>query len=88
MNPQSWSCIRACCLYEPTDAGVDYVIFSKPVTFAACEDEGCVDIEIVDDDIVEDVEDFAVTLLRDGLDKDIELGNALATIEIFDDDGN
>ena len=59
------------------------------MTFEACEREACTEVEIIDDCELEDTEQFRVTLLRDGLDSDICIGDdSITTITITDADGD
>lgn len=56
--------------------------------FYPCQRRKCVDIEIIDDCELEATEKFNVTLMRNGLQNDVVIGNSLTTITITDDDGN
>ena len=76
------------CIISFSVAPMDYKQ-TTPVTleFEMCSMEQCHSIPIVDDDEVENVEMFYVTLeVTDGMDKDkIRLDPVNGTIEIYDD---
>ena len=57
------------------------------VTFHECDKRHCVNIEIVDDLVLEDVESFNVSIVRNGLDNSISLNPEVAQINITDNDG-
>ena len=59
------------------------------MTVPACERQACTEVEIIDDCELEDTEQFRVSLLRNGLDQDISIGDDSTTIiTITDDDGD
>ena len=61
---------------------------STILMFEACERQRCVNVTIVDDDILEMTESFHVTLERTpGLDMRIRLDQVDGVVEITDDDG-
>ena len=67
---------------------VDYgEILDAPLEFPPCERRSCVDIPIVDDDVLENSELFNVTLERNGLDSVITLDPVDGLVEITDNDG-
>ena len=55
--------------------------------FAACQRESCIDITIVDDNVLEGNESFTLTLDRNGLDIRIDLDPGDGTVEITDNEG-
>ena len=68
-------------------AEADYVSNSTVVTFEPCNNQKCLDIEIIDDLRVEGYEVFNVSVVRSpGLDKRIRLANTERTIGIIDVD--
>ena len=67
---------------------MDYGNLSTIVMFEECDTQQCVDITIVDDEVLENVESFFVNLSRSpGLDSRIRLNPTGAEIEIIDNDG-
>ena len=67
---------------------MDYIGLSTILSFPACETKQCVDVTIVDDDVLENVESFHVTLERTpGLDMKITLDPVDGVVQITDDDG-
>ncbi|ETW92157.1 MAG: hypothetical protein ETSY2_54335 [Candidatus Entotheonella gemina] len=69
-------------------APMDYGAVSTVVMFDECETQSCNPILIVDDDVLENVESFNVTLERTpGLDVRITLDPVDGEIEITDNDG-
>ena len=89
--------IRYCsavCLHDDcsttfsTVAPMDYIDVSTILMFGACARRHCVNVSIVDDDVLEMTESFTVTLERiSGLDSRITLDPVDGVIEITDDDG-
>ena len=72
-----------------TVRGSDFVYFSEAVTVPACDQRFCTGVEILDGCVLEDTEEFQVSLLESGLDSDICVGeDSSITITITDDDGN
>ena len=69
----------------PTD-GVDYTNHTVTLAFQPGEKQLFVDMTIVDDDILEGVEIFTVTLTTGDSNVDIPSDNDTATITITDDD--
>ena len=68
---------------------MDYIGFSRNLSFAACETRQCVNITIVDDLVIEPVEKFDVSLERNiDLDTRISLQPVGARVIINDDEGN
>ena len=67
---------------------MDYVGLSTILSFPKCGAKQCVNVTIVDDDVLENVESFHVTLERTpGLDMRITLYPVDGVVEITDDDG-
>ena len=67
---------------------MDHIGLSTILNFPACETKQCVDVTIVDDDVLENVESFDVTLERTlGLDTRITLDPVDGAIEITDNEG-
>ena len=67
---------------------MDYIGLSTILNFPACETKQCVNVTIVDDDVLENVESFDVTLERTpGLDMRITLDPVDGVVEITDDEG-
>ena len=67
---------------------MDYIELSTILNFPACGTKRCVDVTIVDDNVLENVESFTVTLERTpGLDMRITLDPVDGVVEITDDDG-
>ena len=86
--------IRYCCtvclhdVYNTTVDPMDYISVSTILMFEACQRRSCVTVTIVDDEVLENVESFNVTLERTpGLDMRITLDPVDAVVEITDDDG-
>ena len=69
-------------------APMDYIWVSTILMFGACGTRHCVNVTIVNDDILEMPESFTVTLERTpGLDSRITLNPVDTVVEITDDDG-
>jgi hypothetical protein len=66
---------------------MDYDSLDMTLQFAECERMSCVNITINEDETLENIESFNVTLERNGLDSNITLNPTRAEIEIRDDDG-
>ena len=67
---------------------MDYIGLSTILSFPACETKQCVDVTIVDDEVLEKVESFDVTLEKTpGLDTRITLNPVDGVVEIIDEDG-
>ena len=67
---------------------MDYIQFSRILSFAACETRQCVNTTIVDDLVDEPVEEFDVTLERTlQLESRISLHPVDALVIINDDEG-
>ena len=67
---------------------MDYLGVSTILMFEACQRRSCVTVTIVDDEVLENVESFNVTLERTpGLDMRITLDPVDGVVEITDDDG-
>ena len=66
---------------------MDYDFLDTTLQFAECERMSCVNITINEDETLENIESFFVTLERNGLDSSITLNPTRAEIEIRDDDG-
>ena len=62
-------------------------LLDAPVVFPPCANKSCVDIPIVDDDVLENSELFNVALERNGLDGRITLDPVDGMVEIIDNDG-
>ena len=70
------------------ESPMDYVDFHTTLTFAPCQRRSCVNVSIVDDDVLELTESFSITLERTpGLDDRIELGPVDGEVQINDSDG-
>ena len=66
---------------------MDYGNISTILMFDSCDKKSCVNISIVDDDVIEDTESFSVLLAETpGLDVRITLDPVEAEIEIIDND--
>ena len=67
---------------------MDYLGLSTILMFPACQRRGCVNVTIVDDEVLErEVESFTVTLERTpGLDNRIALNPVDGVVEIRDND--
>ena len=66
---------------------MDYGNISTILMFDSCDKKSCVNISIVDDDVIEDTESFSVLLTETpGLDVRITLDPVEAEIEIIDND--
>ena len=57
-------------------------VLNAPLVFPPCERRSCVDIPIVDDDVLENSELFNVSLERNGLDSRITLNPVDGLVEI------
>ena len=57
-------------------------VVNAPLVFPPCERRSCVDIPIVDDDVLENSELFNVSLERNGLDSVITLNPVDGLVEI------
>ena len=71
-------------------SGDDYTVPENPVRlrFPGCDDRYCTDIEIRDDNIMEQIESFTVSLWRsEGTGNEIRLGPDEMEVIIVDDDG-
>ena len=67
---------------------MDYGELSTFLSFPTCGTRQCVNVTVVNDDVLENVESFDVTLERTpGLDMRITLDPVDGVIEIRDDDG-
>ena len=74
-------------LFSYSEEVTDYVQFIEVVQFDACCRIRCQSISIVDDLVLEIVESFDLSLLRNSLDYSISLEPTFAKIEIIDNDG-
>ena len=75
-------------IFTFTEESMDYIQFSRILSFAACETRRCVNITIVDDLVDEPVEEFDVTLERTlHLESRIRLQPMDAMVIINDDEG-
>ena len=71
-----------------SETPVDYgELLDAPVVFPPCERRSCVDIPIVNDDVLENSELFNVTLERNGLDGRITRDPVDGMVEITDNGG-
>lgn len=69
-------------------ADVDYNNISETVNFYGCQRQHCVDIAIVDDEVLENTESFSITLLPTyDFDSAITIEPAVGQIMIRDNDG-
>ncbi len=69
--------------------GSDYVKYSSNEIFTSGSDDDavrCVDISIVEDNALEGIQTFTLTLSTS--DPDVTLGNNITTINVTDNDGN
>ena len=57
------------------------------VQFNECEQRSCINITIVDDEVLENIEYFNLTLERNGLHERIQLDPVDGIVEITDNDG-
>ena len=70
-----------------TGGGVDYDSGPYTVTFAAGDTSASVSVPMNDDDILENVEDFMVTIMTGPLPDGVTRGNpGSATVNILDND--
>ena len=80
-----------CCvsvLYLFTVSGADYSEPEDSVRFPGCEKEYCTDIKITDDNVLEPLETFTISLMRSsGIGNEIRLEPDTMEIVIIDDDG-
>ena len=75
-------------LHSSTVDPMDYIGVSTILIFGACETRHCVDVTIVDDEVLEMTESFRVTLERTpDLHMRITLDPVDGVVEITDDDG-
>ena len=65
---------------------MDYISSDTSLLFAKCSRRGCVDIMIIDENVLEDTETLFVSLELNGLDKRISLDPNIGMIEIIDDE--
>ena len=72
------------------ESGIDYsALRDVPLSFAACAQRSCTNVNIVDDLVDEPTESFFVTLERTlDLDRRIQTDPVDGVIEIEDNDGN
>ena len=71
-------------------SGGDYTVPENPVRlrFPACYDRYCTDIRITDDNVLEQLESFTVSLWRsEGIGNEIRLESNEMEVIIIDDDG-
>ena len=73
--------------HEYTIGARDYGSVETSLQFVPCNRKMCISISIVDDDVLESMESFTVSLGSDGLDNRISLSSVNATVQITDDDG-
>ena len=73
------------CLY--IESGPDYGRRSTTLSFRACEDRSCTRVTIYNDERVEEVETFLVSLSATRTDTRIRVNTHPSTVEIMDDDG-
>ena len=67
---------------------MDYGSVDTTLTFAPCQRRSCVNVSIMDDDVLEFTESFSITLERTlGLDDRIDLDPVDGEVEITDNDG-
>ena len=72
----------------PTAPNVDYIPVTQVLTFLQCSREVCVDIPLVDDEVLEDVERFIVFVTNPpGVNDGIELEETERFYSIIDVDG-
>ena len=75
-------------IYILTESGMDYDGISVILLFAACQRRSCVNVTIIDDEMLENTESFNFTLERTtGLSDRITLDPVDGVVEIIDDDG-
>ena len=81
------------CQYNECDiytAGSDYTAVEKILSLPVGSESGdkiCIDVDIIDDAIVEETEQFAIHLLVHDLNVDVPMAYAYADVNIIDDDG-
>ena len=81
-----WRIIRALSLF--TVSGADYYEPVDPVRFPGCEKEHCTDIKITDDNVLEPLETFTISLMRSSsIGNEIRLEPDTMEIVIIDEDG-
>ena len=81
-----WRIIRAVSLFTVSVA--DYSEPEDSVRFPGCEKEYCTDIKITDDNVLEPLEIFTISLMRSsGFGYEIRLQPDTMEIDILDDDG-
>ena len=71
-------------------AGSDYTAVEKILSLPVGSESGdkiCIDVDIIDDVIVEETEQFAIHLLVHDLNVDVPMAYAYADVNIIDDDG-
>ena len=76
-----------CILYCFIGGGVDYVSESYNVTFHAGETDVTLNISIIDDDILENDENFIVTVTLIPINVVIASNTGYSTVTIMDNDG-
>ena len=72
-------------------AGSDYTAVEKILSLPVGSESGdkiCIDVAIIDDNVVEETEQFVVHLLVHDLNVDVPMAYAYADVHIIDDDGN
>ena len=75
-------------IYFLTESGMDYDGINVILLFAACQRRSCVNVTIIDDEMLENTESFNFTLERTtGLSDRITLDPVDGVVEIIDDDG-
>ena len=75
-------------MYLFSDAGVDYIPPEGIFRFSAGEKEDCFDIEILDDEFLEPLETFTVSLMpTESLGNEIVFSRDTIVVRIIDRDG-
>ena len=76
------------CDYLPSGVREDYLITNSTILLEPCQNEGCSHIEVIDDQLVENIELFTVSLTyKNSSEKPIIFSNETMDIIIDDDDG-
>ena len=81
-------CVSIHSLYITTESPMDYSsAINTIVQFNECERRSCINIPIMDDEVLENTEYFNLTLERNGLHERIQLDPTDGLVQITDSDG-
>ena len=81
-------CVSIHSFYITTESPMDYgAAVDTMVEFDECERRSCINIQIVDDELLENTEFFNLNLERNGLHERIRLDPVHGIVEITDNDG-